>query len=144
MRSPAAVEVLNRLLGRERSAVATYVLVARALSADHRQELDDNRQSHARRVVLLIGRILDLGGIGVPVGAPWRNCIRAIRSAAAMAGPAVPIQALEQGERNDLAAYMTMHEPIDPISAKLIQDVLLPEQLRSHARMARLAHDPSG
>jgi hypothetical protein len=143
-RNHAAVDILNGLLLRERSAVATYVEVARALSGDHRDELDDNRESHARRAALIVGRILDLGGIPVATGQAWRACVRAIRSAAAMAGPAVPLRCLEDGERRALAAYVDLHAIIDPVSAVLIQDVLMPEQVRSHARLARMLRVPPG
>jgi hypothetical protein len=37
-----------------------------------------------------------------------------------------------------------LHAIIDPVSAVLIQDVLMPEQVRSHARLARMLRVPPG
>ncbi len=144
VRNPATVDILDGLLGRERSALATYALVVRALAEEHLQDLEDNRGSHARRVALLVGRILDLGGVPVTAGPPWRACVRALRSAAAMTGPAVVLRALAAGEYGDLGAYIRMHATIDPVSTVLLRDVLLPEQVRSHARVAHIAGGPPG
>src|SRR5262245_24778894 len=127
---------LNSLLRGEMSAVETYHLaLVKVKVPTARTELTECERSHELRVRKLRDRVLELGGKPAESSGVWGAFRKLIETSAAVLGDKAAIAALEEGEDRGVTDYRSaIHETegLDAESRGLIEDELLPAQMRTH------------
>jgi demethoxyubiquinone hydroxylase (CLK1/Coq7/Cat5 family) len=133
------VEQLNSFLRGEISAVETYRQALEALkSPTYRGKLAECKQSHEQRVAILTEEIRKLGGTPAESSGAWGAFVKAVEGGAAALGENVAISALEEGEDHGNADYKRDVSKLDPMVRSVIEQRVLPLQLRSHQEMSAL------
>jgi len=128
-----AVEQLNSLLRGEISAVQTYEQAIRAIGDDFGPEAAELRriaQEHGEHAQDLRARVRTLGGDPDDSAGAWGTLVQAVEGAARMLGDASALKALREGEEHGLRDYRDALSELDVESRRLVQDALLPAQLR--------------
>ncbi len=127
----AVVARLNSLLRGELSAAETYGNVLDRATADLAEPLRGMQAEHARSVGLIRGRIADLGGTPADSSGLWGVWASTVQGALSLfGGEAGGLRALREGEDHGLRDYESALNEVDPVTAQLIQDRLMPSQQR--------------
>ncbi len=133
------IEHLNSFLRGELSAAETYRQALEKLSASpHRGTLEQIQRSHADRASLLAQEVQRRGGAPSTSSGAWGGLNKLLTKGAAMLGEKAAIGVLEEGEDHGRDDYQRDLKELDPIAQKLVQEQLLPEQLRTHDTMSTL------
>jgi uncharacterized protein (TIGR02284 family) len=137
-----AVTKLNSLLRGEISAVETYrQAIGKVKIPTARTELAECERSHEQRVMKLKDRVVALGGKPSEGSGAWGTFTKLVEGSATALGDKAAIAALEEGEDRGLADYRTAvkdADELDPESISLIEQELLPAQMRTHRAMSSL------
>jgi uncharacterized protein (TIGR02284 family) len=121
------------LLSGELAAVETYrQAIERVEDQTIRDQLRQNELSHEDRVAKLRNRIQEVGGIPAEGSGLWGSFAKFVEGGAAALGDKAALSMLEEGEDRGLQEYQNALRSVDPISGKLIEQDLLPEQERTH------------
>jgi len=133
------VEQLNSFLRGEISAVETYRQASKALQASpYGSKIAEGKQSHEQRVAILTEEIRRLGGTPAESSGPWGSFVKLVEGGAAALGEKAAIAALEEGEDHGNADYKRDVAKLDPGVRAVIEQKVLPLQLRTHAEMSAL------
>ncbi len=139
MEPAKSVEQLNSLLRGEMSAVETYrTALAKVKTPTAHTELAECERSHEQRVLKLKSRVLALGGKPVESSGAWGKISKLVEGGAAALGDRTAIAALEEGEDRGVADYRKALPVLDPESRSLVEQELLPAQMRTHRAMSSL------
>lgn len=133
------VEQLNSFLRGEISAVETYRQAIESLkSSTASTTLSECMQSHQQRVSILAGEIRRLGGEPASSSGAWGAFTKLIEGGAATLGEKTAIAALEEGEDHGNADYKRDLTKLDGAARTVVEQQVLPLQLRTHADMSKL------
>jgi hypothetical protein len=133
------VEQLNSFLRGEISAVETYRQALEALkTSTYGSQMQECKQSHEQRVAILTEEIRRLGGTPAQSSGAWGSFVKLVEGGAAALGENAAIAALEEGEDHGNADYKRDLAKLDPPVRSVIEQRVLPLQLRSHAAMSQL------
>lgn len=129
------IRELNSLLRGEISAAETYRNVLdKAADSDQPQNVGLLRQiqaEHGRACQSLRDRIRELGGEAADSSGAWGVWAQAVQGTLSLfGGDKGGLKALKEGEEHGLKEYQDAVEDIDPTSAQLIANQLMPGQLR--------------
>lgn len=140
MESPQkSVEQLNSFLRGEISAVETYRMALEALKTSaYVPKLTECKQSHEQRVAILTEEIRKLGGTPAESSGAWGTFAKLIEGGAAVLGEKTAIAALEEGEDHGNADYKADVQKLEGEARSVIEQKVVPLQLRSHASMSAL------
>ena len=128
-----AVEQLNSLLRGEISAVQTYDQAIRRIGDDFGPEAAELRriaQEHGEHAQDLRARVRTLGGDPDDSAGAWGTLVQAVEGTARLFGDPAALKALREGEEHGLRDYRDALSELDVESRRLVQDALLPAQLR--------------
>lgn len=135
----AEIEHLNAHLRGEISAVETYRQVLdRVGSLPEAAELRDCMRSHEHRVMRLREEIARRGGRPAETSGPWGALVRLVGAGAKAFGAKAAIAVLEEGEEHGRNDYQRDLGALGREARVLVEQFLLPEQLRTHAVISRL------
>jgi demethoxyubiquinone hydroxylase (CLK1/Coq7/Cat5 family) len=133
------VEQLNSFLRGEISAVETYRQALEALkSSTYGSKIAECKRSHEQRVAILTQEIRKLGGAPAESSGAWGAFVKVVEGGAAALGEKAAIAALEEGEDHGNADYKRDVTKLDPPVRTVIEQQVLPLQIRSHAEMSAL------
>jgi uncharacterized protein (TIGR02284 family) len=133
------VEQLNSFLRGEISAVETYRQALDALKTSaYAPNLAECKQSHEQRVAILSQEIRRLGGQPAESSGAWGSFAKLVQGGAAALGEKTAISALEEGEDHGNADYRRDITKLDGEARSIIEQQVMPLQLRSHANMSAL------
>jgi len=133
------VEQLNSFLRGEISAVETYRQALEALkSSTYRTKIAECKQSHEQRVALLTEEIRRLGGTPAQSSGAWGSFVKVVEGGAAALGEKAAIAALEEGEDHGKADYQRDVAKLDPPVRTVIEQRVMPLQMRSHSEISAL------
>jgi demethoxyubiquinone hydroxylase (CLK1/Coq7/Cat5 family) len=133
------VEQLNSFLRGEISAVETYRQALTALqSSTYGSKIAAGKQSHEQRVAILTEEIRRLGGAPAESSGVWGSFAKLVEGGAAALGEKAAIAALEEGEDHGNADYKRDVAKLDSGVRAVIEQKVLPLQLRTHAEMSAL------
>jgi len=142
--SDKTVDKLNSFLRGEISAVETYrQAIERLGSSRHVSILQQCMQSHQQRVELLRQDIRRRGGVPSESSGPWGAFAKLIEGGATLFGEKAAIAALEEGEDHGRNDYKRDVDEVDASARALVEERLLPEQLRTHQALSTLKHSVS-
>ena len=138
------IDQLNSFRRGELSAVETYDQAIEKLGGDPRisRLLKDCRESHQGRASLLRSEIERMGGEPADDSGMWGNFAQLVEGSAKVLGKKAAIAALEEGEDHGRDDYKSELDDLDlsPDVRELVQNRLLPEQLRTHQVLSDLKH----
>lgn len=135
----AEIEHLNSFLRGEISAVETYRQVLdRVGSLPEAAELRDCMRSHEHRVMRLREEIARRGGRPAETSGPWGALVKLLEASAKAFGAKAAIAVLEEGEDHGRNEYQRDVAALGRDARLLVEQYLLPEQLRTHAVISRL------
>lgn len=135
----AEIEQLNSFLRGEISAVETFRQVIERVGAlPQATELRDCLQSHEQRVARLRDEIVRRGGHPAETAGPWGAFAKLLQGGAAALGAKPAIAVLEEGEDHGRDDYQRDVAKLRGEARTLVEQYLLPEQLRTHAVISRL------
>lgn len=133
------VDQLNSFLRGEISAVETYRMALEALeSSTHSSKIEECKQSHEQRVVILTDEIRKLGGAPAESSGAWGSFAKLVEGAAATLGEKTAIAALEEGEDHGNADYKRDVSKLDPHVRAVVEQQVVPLQMQTHAHMSAL------
>lgn len=133
------VDQLNSFLRGEISAVETYRQALDALkTSTYVTKLSECKQSHEQRVAILTDEIRKLGGVPAEGSGPWGAFAKVVEGGAAALGEKSAIYALEEGEDHGNRDYKTDVQKLDGEARSIVEQKVVPLQLRSHANMSAL------
>ena len=133
------VEQLNSFLRGEISAVETYRQALHALEpSTYGSKIAECKQSHEQRVAILTDEIRKLGGKPAESSGAWGSFVKVIEGGAVVLGEKAAVAALEEGEDHGNADYKRDLSKLDPEVRAVIEQKVLPLQVRSHAEMRAL------
>ena len=137
-----AIAALNGLLRGEISAAQTYRDVIEKMAAHAAAPVDvlgGMRAEHDRAAGLLRGRVVALGGEPSPDAGLWGKWEHVLQSALSLlGGDTGGVRAVHEAEEHGLSDYQSALNAVDDVSARLIQDQLMPAQERHLATLAGL------
>jgi demethoxyubiquinone hydroxylase (CLK1/Coq7/Cat5 family) len=133
------VDVLNSFLRGEVSAVETYrQAIEKLRDKPEARTLGDCLTSHERRVALLQTEIRRRGGEPAQGSGAWGAFAKLMEGGAKLFGTKAAIAALEEGEDHGRDDYKRDMVKLEPEARALVQQQLVPEQLRTHQAMSTL------
>jgi demethoxyubiquinone hydroxylase (CLK1/Coq7/Cat5 family) len=133
------VEQLNSFLRGEISAVETYRQAIEALkSSTYGSRIAECKRSHEQRVAILTEEIRRLGGTPAESSGAWGAFAKAVEGSAAALGEKAAIAALEEGEDHGNADYKRDVSKLDPEVRAVVEQRVIPLQIRTHAEMSAL------
>lgn len=133
------VDQLNSFLRGEISAVETYRQAVAALDkSTYKPQLTECQRSHEQRVSILSDHIRRLGGTPADSSGAWGAFVKLIEGGAAAMGDKAAIAVLEEGEDHGNADYKRDVVKLDPEIRTIVEQQVLPLQLRTHANMSAL------
>lgn len=133
------VDHLNSFLRGELSALETYdQVLEKAESPSVRNDLIENRASHARRVELLSAKVRELGGEPSSDSGAWGAFARAMAGGAKVFGLSSAIGVLEEGEDHGVNDYARDLSDLSPATRGFVQSRIAPEQRATHDHLSRL------
>lgn len=125
---------LNSLLRGEISAAETYrMAIDKAADGVHATDvhlLREIQEEHGRAAQAVRDRIRELGGEAADSSGPWGLWAKAVQGTMNLLGESAGLKALKEGEEHGLKDYQGAVEKVDPTSAQLIQNQLIPAQQR--------------
>ncbi len=133
------VDQLNSVLRGEISAVETYRQALEALEdSTYAQTIIECKRSHEERVAILTEEIRKLGGQPATSSGAWGSFAKLVEGGASALGEKTAIAALEEGEDHGNEDYERDVSKLDPTVRAVIEQKVIPLQLRSHERMSAL------
>jgi hypothetical protein len=135
------IEVCNKLLRGERSAVETYDLAIRKFGNDSAMtELNRLREHHVDAVAALEENVLSMGGQPDASAGAWGVFANTVQGAANLFGANSALEALQKGEQSGLGDYQKALEDEDVMAEckTLIQCRLLPRTAEHVTTLDRL------
>ena len=133
------VDQLNSFLRGEISAVETYRQALESLKTSPcASNLVQCKQSHEQRVSILSDEIRKLGGIPADSSGAWGAFAKLVEGGATALGEKAAIAALEEGEDHGKADYQRDVAKLDGNVRAIVEQKVVPLQLRSHADMSQL------
>jgi len=133
------VEQLNSFLRGEISAVETYRQAIDSMkTAQFSSTLSECKQSHEQRVAILTEEIRKLGGTPAESSGAWGAFAKLVEGGATTFGENAAIAALESGEDHGNADYKRDVANLDSGVRGVIEQKVVPLQLRTHANMSAL------
>ena len=137
--SQKSVEQLNSFLRGEISAVETYRQALEALKTSaYVPKLAECKQSHEERVAILTEEIRKLGGTPAQSSGIWGTFAKLVEGGAAVLGEKTAIAAPEEGEDHGNSDYKSDVQKLEGEPRRLVEQKVLPLQLRTHANMSAL------
>ena len=129
-----AVTQLNSLLRGEISAAETYRMaiekVADGDNATNAGLLREIQEEHGRAAQGIRDRIRELGGEPSDSSGAWGAWAKTVQGTMNLFGDASALKSLKEGEEHGLKDYQEAVDDVDPSSAQLIQNQLIPAQQR--------------
>lgn len=136
------IDLLNAFLRGERSAVETYEqCISKIPDPDLADRLEELRDSHEKRIVLLEARIRELGGVPSEDSGLWGEFARLIEGSAALFGTRAALKALEEGEEHGRNFYLHDLDELSRESRAFVQSQLLAEQLHTKDMLGMLKEE---
>lgn len=133
------VDQLNSFLRGEISAVETYRQALDSLkTASVSTQLTECKRSHEERVSILTEEIRKLGGTPAQSSGAWGSFAKLVEGGAAALGEKAAIAALEEGEDHGNADYKRDVQKLDGDVRTVVEQKVVPLQLRSHSAMSYL------
>lgn len=133
------IEQLNSFLRGEISAVETYRQALDALKTSSLSPtIAECKQSHEARVRILADEIRKLGGEPAQGSGPWGAFAKLVEGGAAALGEKTAVSALEEGEDHGNADYKRDIAKLEGPSRSVVEQQVIPLQLKSHANMSAL------
>ena len=133
------IDKLNSFLRGEISAVETYRQGLERLGpSPHTSVLQQCMQSHQQRVEVLRQEIRRRGGVPSESSGPWGAFAKLIEGGAKLFGEKAAIAALEEGEDHGRNDYKRDVNELDAAGRALVEQQILPEQLRTHQALSSL------
>lgn len=133
------IDQLNSFLRGEISAVETYrQVIDRLAHLPEAVELRDCMRSHEHRVMRLREEIQRRGATPADGSGAWGAFVKALEGGATALGSKAAIAVLEEGEDHGRNDYQRDISTLGREARILVEQYLLPEQLRTHAVMSRL------
>lgn len=133
------IDQLNSFLRGEISAVETYrQVIDRLGSLPEAAELRDCMRSHEHRVMRLREEIQRRQGTAAESSGPWGAFVTLLEGGAKAFGPKAAIAVLEEGEDHGRNDYQRDVSALGREGRILVEQYLIPEQLRTHAVISRL------
>jgi bacterioferritin (cytochrome b1) len=134
-RSDEAVRQLNSFLRGEISAAETYRMaidkvVDRKDSGANLNLLREMQEEHGRAAQVLRDRIRELGGEPSDSSGAWGGFATAVQGTMNLFGDTSALKSLKEGEEHGLKDYQEGVDDIDPSSAQLVENQLIPAQQR--------------
>ena len=132
-----AVRQLNSFLRGEISAAETYRMAIDKL-ASHEQAaepanvglLREIQEEHGRAAQTLRDRIQELGGEASDSSGAWGAWASSVQGTMNLFGDNSALKSLKEGEEHGLKDYQAGVDDIDPASAQLVANQLIPAQQR--------------
>ena len=126
---------LNSLLRGEISAAETYRMAIDKIAdsnsaAANAGLLREIQEEHGRAAQGLRDRIRELGGEASDSSGAWGVWAKTVQGTMNLFGDTSSLKALKEGEEHGLKDYQEAVNDIDPTSAQLIQNQLIPAQQR--------------
>jgi uncharacterized protein (TIGR02284 family) len=132
-----AVRQLNSFLRGEISAEETYRMAIEKLGDQQKADAAANvgllreiQQEHHRAVQTLRDRIQELGGEASDSSGAWGAWATSVQGTMNLFGDNSALKSLKEGEEHGLKDYQAGVDDIDPTSAQLVQNQLIPAQQR--------------
>src|SRR5256885_832414 len=129
-----SVRQLNSLLRGEISAAETYRMaidkVADGGDAANAGLLREIQEEHGRAAQGIRDRIRELGGEPSDSSGAWGAWAKTVQGTMNLFGDASALKSLKEGEEHGLKDYQEAVDDVDPASAQLIQNQLIPAQQR--------------
>jgi uncharacterized protein (TIGR02284 family) len=128
-----SVEQLNSLLRGEISAAETYRMAIDKVAADASQNaglLREIQEEHGRAAQGIRDRIREIGGDPTDSSGAWGAWAKTVQGTMNLFGDASSLKALKEGEEHGLNDYQRAIKDVDPTSAQLLQNQLIPAQRR--------------
>jgi len=129
-----AVRQLNSLLRGEISAAETYRMaidkVADGADVANAGLLREIQEEHGRAAQGIRDRIRELGGEASDSSGAWGAWAKTVQGTMNLFGDAAALKSLKEGEEHGLKDYQEAMDDVDPSSAQLIQNQLIPAQQR--------------
>ena len=136
------IDQLKSFCRGELSAIETYRQAMQITPQEWIQvQLRHNLASHEERVRLLRERILQLGGEPPDGSGPWGAFANAIEGVASVIGEKAALSILEEGERHGLADYRSDIDNLDYDSRRLVENLVIPEQQRTHTSLHQIVQN---
>ena len=129
------VRQLNSLLRGEISAAETYRMAIDKMSDEVRGApnvglLRTMQEDHGRAAQALRDRIREMGGEASDSSGVWGAWAKFTQGSANLFGDASALKSLKEGEEHGLKDYQEALDDVDMSSAELIQNQLIPAQMR--------------
>ena len=132
--SGGTISQLNSLLRGEISAAETYRMaidrVADSDNATHAGLLREIQEEHGRAAQGIRDRIRELGGEASDSSGAWGAWAKTVQGAMNLFGDAAALKSLKEGEEHGLKDYQEAVDDVDPATAQLISNQLIPAQQR--------------
>lgn len=132
--SGETVTQLNSLLRGEISAAETYRMaidkVADSTDAVNAGLLREIQEEHGRAAQGIRDRIRELGGEASDSSGAWGAWAKTVQGTMNLFGDGAALKSLKEGEEHGLKDYQEAIDDVDPSSAQLIQNQLIPAQQR--------------
>src|SRR5688500_5065229 len=130
-----AVRQLNSLLRGEISAAETYRMAIDKVAASETATanaglLREIQEEHGRAAQAVRDRIQEIGGEPSGSSGAWGVWAMTVQGTMNLFGDAASLKALKEGEEHGLKDYQEALDDVDPSSAQLIQNQLIPAQQR--------------
>jgi len=129
-----SITQLNSLLRGEISAAETYRMaiekVADGADATNAGLLREIQEEHGRAAQGIRDRIRELGGEASDSSGAWGAWAKTVQGTMNLFGDAAALKSLKEGEEHGLKDYQEAVDDVDPSSAQLIQNQLIPAQQR--------------
>src|SRR5438105_6697838 len=132
-----AVRQLNSFLRGEISAAETYRMAIdkvgdseQAAAAANAGLLREIQEEHARAAQTLRDRIQELGGEPSDSSGAWGAWASSVQGTMNVFGDTAALKSLKEGEEHGLKDFQAGIEDVDPTSAQLVQNQLIPAQQR--------------
>ena len=128
-----AVRQLNSLLRGEISAAETYRMAIDKVADHHNANaglLREIQEEHGRAAQGIRDRIRELGGEPSDSSGAWGAWAKTVQGTMNLFGDAAALKSLKEGEEHGLKDYQEAIDDVDPSTAQLIQNQLIPAQQR--------------
>ena len=128
-----AVRQLNSLLRGEISAAETYRMAIDKVADTGNASaglLREIQEEHGRAAQGIRDRIRELGGEPSDSSGAWGAWAKTVQGTANLLGDNTALKSLKEGEEHGLKDYQEAVDDVDPTSAQLIQNQLIPAQQR--------------
>lgn len=129
MNKEHCIDVCNRLLRGERSAVESYDKAIRAFDLGAPPELTQIREEHVQAVAILEENVLAMGGEPEREAGAWGAFAKTVQGAANALGEKTAMESLQTGEKAGLRDYEIALKDEDVMAEckEMIRSTLLPQ-----------------